>query len=340
MRFRSTILFCFSLLALIHECLAQQQPNQANPAVITGSSPGGVGYVDYSSDANGISAHIGRWDTPYPFGNNGPRAPGLEPNGASSFYIDVDVNDGGLASFSYVYKTWDGGAYDWYDIYMETPTGTQTLVGHLGQPGYGYGTFFYSPEIALSVNLDPWKNMHVRFVFSIQQDGWGDQSQGEVVGFGVRSCTVPPITPLTDASALSFEGGQTIDTEHLSGPMQTALSCVQAATADVNGSVRLASAYRPPEYQAHLRAIWDKWNLLRDMRQPECNNLRNLVQAEFNRHGLLLTQRPASADGPHTQGLAVDMSSTLPLNQFLTVANQCQLYRRIPVADPVHYEHR
>src|SRR6266568_1127172 len=46
---------------------------------------------------------------PYPNGANGAPAPGLEPTGASIMNVDVDVKDGGVASFSYKLKTWDAG---------------------------------------------------------------------------------------------------------------------------------------------------------------------------------------------------------------------------------------
>ena len=158
------------LSLLLHQVIWAAPPN---PAIITSTSPGGVGYTVFSNDANGINAQIGRWDTPYPGGLNGARAPGLEPTGASTFSIGVDVNDGGRATFGYTLKTWDGGIWDWYDISLITPTGTTSLLSHLGKPGNDYGTYFYSPQVPLSVSLNQWKNQHVTFVFSVQQDGWG-----------------------------------------------------------------------------------------------------------------------------------------------------------------------
>lgn len=311
-----------------------------NPAIITSTSPGGVGYTVFSNDANGINAQIGRWDTPYPGGLNGAPAPGLEPTGASTFSIGVDVNDGGRATFGYTLKTWDGGIWDWYDISLITPTGTTSLLSHLGKPGNDYGTYFYSPQVPLSVSLNQWKNQHVTFVFSVQQDGWGDQTQGEVNGFSLSTCPVPPLTPLTDAVALRFEGGDTVDTTDLQPNMQTALGCLQTAVAGAGGSLHVTSAFRPSSYQQHLREVWDKWRLLRDRREAECQELRTQVQTEFNRHGLLLTQRPASANGPHTRGAAIDMRSTLPLSGFLTLATGCQLTRPLPATDPVHFVHQ
>ncbi len=325
------------LLVLSASALAQQQ---ANPAVITSVSQGGVGYVTYSSSSTGLDAEIGRWDTPYPNGANGEYAPGLEPTGASVLYIDVDVNDGGIASFSYKLKTWDAGIWDWYDISVQTPSGLVSIVSHLGKPGSDYGTYFESAQIPISFNMSPYRNQHLTFVFSVQQDGWGDQTAGDVYGFGLRTCQVAPLAQLTDPLAIAFENGDTVDTADLTADMQTALDCVQQAVANAGGTVTVNSAYRPSQYQAHLREVWDKWRLLRDRREPECADLRTQVQQEFQRHGLLLTQRPASPNGPHTQGLAVDMRSSLPLQTFLNLASGCQLYRPLPQTDPVHFIHQ
>lgn len=324
------------ILAFSASVMAQQ----ANPAVITSVSQGGVGYVTYSNSSTGLNAEIGRWDTPYPNGDNGQYAPGLEPSGASILTIDVDVHDGGIASFSYKLLTWDAGIWDWYDISVQTPNGTTSIVSHLGKPGSDYGTYFESAQIPISFNMNPYRNQHITFVFSVQQDGWGDQTAGELFNFGLRTCPVAPLAQMTDPLSLTFEGGDTVDTADLTANMQTALDCLQQAVANAHGTLTVNSAYRPSEYQAHLREVWDKWRLLRDLRTQECVELRNQVQQEFQQHGLLLTQRPASPNGPHTQGLAVDMRSSLPLATFLNLANGCQLYRPLPQADPVHFIHQ
>jgi len=327
------------LVALFGQvAFAQQQP--ANPAVITAVTADGVGYVTSSTDSNGVNGEIGRWDTPYTGGLDGPPMAGVEPNGQSLLYIDVDVNDGGLASFSYRLKTWDGGIWDWYDISMETPSATVNLVSHLGMPGNDYGTYFETPSVALKQSLNKYKNQHVRFVFSVQQDGYGDQTLGEVMGFGLRSCSVPPLTPISDPTAQRFENGDTVDTDDLQQNMQDALTCLEGAVEAANGTIAISSAYRPPAYQQHLREVWDRWHLLRDHREEECNDLRTTVQGEFQRHGLLDTQRPATAGGPHTQGAAIDMRSSLTLQQFLPLALQCNLIRPLPVTDPVHFVHQ
>jgi len=332
-----------ALVALLAAAVASagyaQQPPQVRPATIASVTPGGVGYVTTSSDTNGTSASIGRWDTPYPFPDTGEPAPGLEPFGASTLRIAINVNDGGLVSFSYLLRTYDAGIWDWLDIYLETPTGNRTLVSHLGKPGNAYGTYFETPAVALSQRLNTWRDQTVTFVFSVQQDGWGDQSLAQLFNFDVRTCQVPPLAPLA-ADAQAFENGQTVDTANLNAGMQTALTCFQAAVAAAGGTITVNSAYRPPSYQSHLREVWDRWNDLRNRREAECQELRTQVQQEFNRHGLLLTQRPA-ASSAHTRGEAFDARVNLPAGRNVdTVAAGCDLTRPVPANDPVHFTHR
>jgi hypothetical protein len=315
----------------------------ANEAVITGVSSGCVGYVTYSTTTNGINAQIGRWDTPYPHPGTGEPAPGLEPDGYSCFYISVAVNDGGLASFNYRLRTYDAGNWDWYDIRLETPTGTVILLDRLAKPGSQYGTYWESSSIALSQGLNQWRNQSVRFLFAVHQDGWGDQTVGDVISFDLRTCEVPPLTPIVDQAARVFENGQTLDTTHLVQPVQTALACLQNALAIAGKTLVLSSAYRPPAYQLHLQEVWDRWDDLDSRREPECQELRNEVGAEFRRHGLLATQRPAGPTGPHTQGRAIDVNLTqtgLPVQELVNIAEGCGLYRPYAQRDPVHFQHR
>lgn len=308
----------------------------ARSAQIVAVTPGGVGYVTTASGPTGLNAQIGRWDTPYPYPDTGEPAPGLEPNGASTLAVDVDVNDGGLVSFSYKFMTYDAGVWDWLDIYLITPTGTISYVSHFGKPGSDYGTYWEGSRIVITQVLDDWRDQRVRFVFSVMQDGWGDQSYAMIDNFDVRTCQVPPLTPLTDPAALAFEAGNTIDTAGLTPAMQTALSCLQQATTAAGGTLTVTSAYRPSAYQDHLREVWDRWNDLRNRREPECENLRNDVQGEFQRHGLLLTQRPA-ASSAHSTGDAFDANWTPRTLDIDTLATNCGLRRPFAVTDPVHF---
>jgi hypothetical protein len=315
--------------------------NAQTAAAITGASQGGVGFVQFTNDGHTVNGQIGQWGIAYPYGLNGPSLPGAEPYGQSILYVDVDVNDGGQVTFDYELKSYDGGAYDWYDIYVQTPSGVVSLVNSLGSPlGVNWGTFYDSGRISLSFDLTPYKNQHLRFVFSVEQDGYGDETQGLVSNFSVSSCPVAPLTTLTDATALNFEAGNTVDTADLQPSMQTALACLQSAVGSAGGFTNLNSAYRPPAYQSHLREVWDKWNLLKNNNAPVCASIKTAVQTEFNRHHLLASQQPASANGAHTQGLAIDITSTLPNATFLQLANQCHLYRPVPATDPVHFVHQ
>jgi len=336
---RLRMLFTLALSVICLFSLGAYAQAQVHPAQIVAVTPGGVGYVTTSSGTNGLSADIGRWDTPYPNPDTGDYAPGLEPDGASTLRVDIDVNDGGLVSFSYQFLTYDAGIWDWLDISMITPSGTTTLVSHLGKPGSSYGTYWQSASIVLSRALDQWRNQRVSFLFSVQQDGWGDQSAARITNFAIRTCQVPPLTDITDADALRFEGGATVDEGGLNAAMQTALACLRQQATTNRGGITVTSAYRPPAYQAHLREVWDRWNDLRNRRDPECATLRTEVQAEFNRHGLLLSQRPAAASA-HTRGEAFDANWNLPAGVNIdTLAANCNLQR--PFAnDPVHFIHR
>ena len=303
--------------------------------------PGSVGYVTYSG-TDVIDAQIGRWDTPYPYPDTGEYSPGLQPTGYSIFAIDVDVNDGGIASFRYCMQTYDTGIWDWYDIFMETPTGNVPIIERLGRPGSQYGSYWTSPMVITSQSLDTWRDMRVRFVFQVRQDGWGDQTLGELFSFSLNTCDIPPLTPLTDPAAIAFENGNRIDTENLTQATRTGLECMQNRVAALGGTMTLSSAYRPAAYQEHLREVWDTWDAVRSRQEPVCHAVYAEAQAEFQGHGLLLSQRPAAGNpnAPHAQGIAFDATLTgLPRGQTQdTVAAFCDMYRPWPNNDPVHYQ--
>lgn len=317
--------------------------DQAVDAAIAGAGemPGSVGYVTHSG-TDVIDAQIGRWDTPYPYPDTGEYAPGLQPTGYSSFAIDVDVNDGGLASFRYRMQTYDAGIWDWFDIFMETPTGTVPIVERLGKPGSQYGTYWRSPTVTTSQSLDTWRDQRVRFIFRVMQDGWGDQTVGELFGFSLSTCDIPPLTPLTDPAAIAFENGNRIDTQNLKQAAQAGLACMQNRVAALGGSMNLSSAYRPVAYQDHLREVWDTWDAVRNRQESECQAVRDEARAEFQSHGLLLTQRPAAGNpnAPHARGIAIDATLTgLPTGETPdTVATFCGMHRPWPANDPVHYQ--
>lgn len=157
------------------------------------------------------------------------------------------------------------------------------------------------------------------------------------------SCSVPSLTPITDPLAQQFENGDPLDIGHLASAMQTAYNDFRNRVTNNGGQFILTSAYRPPAYQIHLLEVWDRWDKLKDNTLPQCQTLRTQVQTEVNRHGIVLTKRPAGACGFHTQGLAIDVvvnpaRTGLPLQTMLNLASQSHLYRRMAAKDPVHFE--
>jgi hypothetical protein len=334
---RSVLLAACSLLA----APAWAAPAVPAKIVFAGPAPNSVGYVTSSGDTQ-VNAQVGRWDTAYPNPSTGEYAPGLEPSGTSSFVIDVDVNDGGLATFRYVLQTYDAGIWDWFDIYMETPDGRISIASRLGKPGNAYGDYWESPTIPISQSLNKWRNQRVRFVFSVMQDGWGDQTVGKVINFALNTCATPPLTAITDPVAQNFENGNNVDTAHLNAATSAGLGCMQGAVGQLGGSMTVSSAFRPVSYQGHLREVWDTWDALRNNTDPECQELKTQVRNEFTRHGLLLSQRPAAPNpnAPHSLGNAFDATITrLPANNTVdTVAASCTMRRPWPVNDPVHYQ--
>ena len=336
-------LLVLSFLTGLTPAYAQVRP--VVPAKIVAVTPGSdsVGFTTYSGSTN-INAEIGRWDTPYPYPYTGDYAPGLQPTGNSTLNIDIDVNDGGIGTFRFGMRTYAAGIYDWYDIEMQTPSGTIPVVSRLGKPGSAYGTYWESANIGISQSLNQWRNQRVRFVFRVQQDGWGDQTQGTVTNFSVSTCDVPPLTPLTDPIAVQFENGNPVDTMNLTPTTQAGLGCMRTRVAQLGGSFTLSSGFRPVSYQAHLREVWDTWMAIRNRTTPECDELKQSVQREFQRHGLLVSQRPAAGNpnAPHARGLAFDASiRNLPgVETVDTVASHCGMYRPWPVNDPVHYQPR
>jgi hypothetical protein len=181
--------------------------------------------------------------------------------------------------------------------------------------------------------------------FRIQNGRPDDDYYFNNVFLRISTCKVGPLAALTDPAAISFESGNTIDTAHLDPAMKTALAVFQEAVEDRGGHFKLNSAYRPSQYQAHLREVWDKWMRLKNNSDADCQALRSQVEAEFGAQGhqLLLTQRPAGPGGPHTKGAAIDVSvnpavTGLPLATMLSDACVAGLFRRLPTSDRVHFE--
>lgn len=160
-----------------------------------------------------------------------------------------------------------------------------------------------------------------------------------------------PLPPIADAEAAAFENGiagpaGSVDTADLTSGTAKALTRFEKAVSKAGGTLTITSAFRPPAYQQHLQAVWDKWmHELRDNRQPPCEQLRVNVGKEFRRHRLLETQRPVNVSD-HTRGLAFDAAVILPKParsrsgklSLDRLARLCSLRRPDILHDPVHFK--
>lgn len=129
-----------------------------------------------------------------------------------------------------------------------------------------------------------------------------------------------------------------LNVDNLSDPMKQGLGCLAAATGRLYAEL-VSSAYRPPEYQAHLREVWNKWKDLENNRNPACAARRADVKAEFDRHQLGGSELRPSANPNNchsrTPATCFDVHSRfahdVDFNQ-----DRCSIYRPYPVKDPVH----
>ena len=301
------------------------------------------GYVTSSNSASGAKAAIGRWDTAYPNPETGAQAPGLEPNGPSSFTIDIAVGSGGTVSFSYNIKTYDAGIYDWFSAKLMTSSGPIILVPHLGKPGSSYGSYWVSATVDFSeIDLTPYIGQNVQFIFTVQQDGWGDQTQANITNFQLNpACGILPLNPISDAEGISFENGGDPDPTTLNLNLQAGYSCLINRITAAGGTYRLNSAYRPPSYQVHLGEVWRKWQAIKYDSTPQCADRKVEIKREVDKHELgNLRIAPAGPSGAHTQHAAFDMIWNLPqLTNIDNLATQCNLSRRMRIVDPVHFEY-
>jgi hypothetical protein len=157
------------------------------------------------------------------------------------------------------------------------------------------------------------------------------------------TCPVTPITPLTDADALTMEGGATLIWNHTAAALQPAAnSLVALIQAEPGGTAVIGSAFRPHAYQSHLREVWDKARALRGNTSTVCAAVRTAVSQEMTHHSLDVN-RLVGATSNHTAGRAVDISWTLPgaANEETSIdalAIQAGLRHRLHAADRPHFE--
>lgn len=128
-----------------------------------------------------------------------------------------------------------------------------------------------------------------------------------------------------------------LNTAGLTPGTQTARMCLEAAVNRNGGMFSLQSAFRPQEYQDHLREVWDKYQTVKNWPDTQCTNVGSNVKAEWERH--TLGYRPAAVSR-HTAGNAFD-GTWGTLNDGVSIddlAAGCSLSRPVP-GDPVHFVH-
>lgn len=170
----------------------------------------------------------------------------------------------------------------------------------------------------------------------------------EVVAPAPPPCSVRPLPPIEDPDAIVFEAsagdGPRVDLTGLTPATSRALARFRRVVGSAGGDVWLTSAYRPPAYQEHLQAVWDKWAEVRDNQQPGCQNLKTAVAAEFAGHQLLPRQRPVSFSD-HTRGTGFDAAVTFTViarhrRRRVSIDRLARLsgvHRPDIAHDPVHY---
>ena len=128
----------------------------------------------------------------------------------------------------------------------------------------------------------------------------------------VSSCPVPPLSPVTDPVALEHEIGKygtEPDVENLNERVRNGLACIVQRANALGANARASSGFRPPAYQAHLRELWDKWQLLKNNNEERCRLTKQQMQAEWIRHELV--RRPVLSSN-HSTGNAVDIKRVPP----------------------------
>jgi RHS repeat-associated protein len=160
-----------------------------------------------------------------------------------------------------------------------------------------------------------------------------------------KECSVPPLREITDPDALRYENGDRVNLDKLTEGTRNALRCLQnAIVSDLkaidpnlvfnegegNGrGFRVNSGYRPQAYQNHLLEVWDKWQLLKNNNQKECQQLKQKVAKEMSKtDGHDLAERPSDTISNHTRGTAFDISIWgVRDSQINAYAKKCGLER-------------
>jgi hypothetical protein len=113
---------------------------------------------------------------------------GSEPFGDDVLTVPIKINGNGGITFDYQIQTTDVLPYDYLNVYLDTPSGTQTLVSNYN-PNPSLFSYFLSPVNTVTVDTSQWKGPNVTVTLRIvaHQDGYGDQFQALITNLRTLS---------------------------------------------------------------------------------------------------------------------------------------------------------
>ncbi len=176
-----------------------------------------------------------------------------------------------------------------------------------------------------------------------------------------KPCPIAPLKPITDADAQRLnkgaheETGEEVTLDGFTQETKQALRCLQDAITPMNSSIstgeallsgsqvsasgergfKVESGYRPQAYQDHFREILDKWALLQNNNQKECQQLKRDVFKEKTTHKL---GGVAARVSDHTKGTAFDISIWgVSDSQINAYARKCGLNRGKQHGEGTHF---
>lgn len=161
------------------------------------------------------------------------------------------------------------------------------------------------------------------------EDGGGGGGSSSPPPPPPKPCPVAPLKSISDKDAQTFEegGGKEVDFDSLTEGTRNAFDCLKGAVEKAGGTVTRESGYRNQAYQSHLLEVYDKYQLLRNNKQKECQTIKQDVVREFLKHEI--GERPSAGISNHTRGTAFDLSfSGVKNSQINAFAKKCNLTRR------------
>jgi hypothetical protein len=143
-------------------------------------------------------------------------------------------------------------------------------------------------------------------------------------------CTHTPVDPIAAYSPDPYPSGKS----SLSADTQTAVTCLENAAAEAGGAFSVTFGQRPQDYQDHIRAVYDRYQLIQRWDEAECTATKQNIVAEWGVHAPF-DHRPAEQSN-HTTGTAFDANWNLPAGVSIdTLAQSCSLSRC--VANDTHH---